>query len=564
VVKSTAENLSPTRVKLDVEVPFEDLKPRLDQAYKTVANQIQVPGFRKGKVPARIIDQRVGRGYVVETAVNEGLNDYYQQALAQTETTPMARPEVEVTSMPGVDGEAEGPLKFTVEVDIRPEIELPDYKGLKVTVEPAAASEEDEQKALDDLRSRFGTLKAVERPAAKDDFVTITLTATVGDEQVDHAEDLSYQVGAGTMLDGMDEALEGLSAGEDAVFETTLAGGEHSGEKATVKVVLGAVKDRELPEADDDFAQLASEFDTIEELKADLKTKAAEGAVTGQGIEARDKVLEELVKLVEVPVPDSVVNDQLEQHFSQQGHSAGDDHDTPEHRAEVEKNAREAFRNEIVLDKVADAEEVGVDQGELIEYIISTSQQYGMDPNQFAQMLDQAGQVPMIMGEVRRRKALAKVLEYAVVTDTDGNAVDLTAFVTPGGAESADSADSADSAESAATPAEAEEAPAKKAPAKKAPAKKAPAKTAAAKKAEAAETEGDAAAEKAPAKKAPAKKAPAKKAPAKTAAAKKAETEGDAEAEKAPAKKAPAKRTTAAAKKAAAEKAESTEADAAE
>jgi trigger factor len=569
VVKSTAENLSPTRVKLDVEVPFEDLKPRLDQAYKTVANQIQVPGFRKGKVPARIIDQRVGRGYVVETAVNEGLNDYYQQALAQTETTPMARPEVEVTSMPGVDGEAEGPLKFTVEVDIRPEIELPDYKGLKVTVEPAAASEEDEQKALDDLRSRFGTLKAVERPAAKDDFVTITLTATVGDEQVDHAEDLSYQVGAGTMLDGMDEALEGLSAGEDAVFETTLAGGEHSGEKATVKVVLGAVKDRELPEADDDFAQLASEFDTIEELKADLKTKAAEGAVTGQGIEARDKVLEELVKLVEVPVPDSVVNDQLEQHFSQQGHSAGDDHDTPEHRAEVEKNAREAFRNEIVLDKVADAEEVGVDQGELIEYIISTSQQYGMDPNQFAQMLDQAGQVPMIMGEVRRRKALAKVLEYAVVTDTDGNAVDLTAFVTPGGAEaaeSADSADSADSAESAATPAEAEEAPAKKAPAKKAPAKKAPAKTAAAKKAEA-ETEGDAA-EEAPAKKAPAKKAPAKKAPAKKAPAKKAEaeTEGDA-AEEAPAKKAPAKNAPAKkapAKTAAAKKAEAAEADDAE
>ncbi|HEY4615230.1 MAG TPA: trigger factor, partial [Citricoccus sp.] len=375
MVKSTAENLSPTRVKLDVEVPFEDLKPRLDEAYKAVANQIQVPGFRKGKVPARIIDQRIGRGYVVETAVNEGLNDFYQEALRETEVTPMARPEVEVTSMPGVDGDDEAPLKFTVEVDVRPEVELPEYKGLKVSVEPAAASEEDEQKALDELRSRFGTLKAVDRPAAQDDFVTITLTATVGDEQVDHAEDLSYQVGAGTMLEGLDEALEGLSAGEDAVFETTLAGGEHSGEKATVKVVLGAVKERELPEADDEFAQLASEFDTMAELKEDLKKQAAESAVVEQGIEARDKVLDKLVELIEVPVPEKVIEDQISQHFdSEQAQaSAEPGHDTEEHRAEVRKNAETAFRNEIILDAVAEAEEVGVEQSELIDYIVSMS-----------------------------------------------------------------------------------------------------------------------------------------------------------------------------------------------
>ncbi|MGO1183857.1 MAG: trigger factor [Micrococcaceae bacterium] len=532
VVKSTAETLNPTRVKLDVEVPFDELKPSIDEAYKTIANQVQIPGFRKGKVPNRLIDQRIGRGYVIETAINEGLNGFYQEALREAEITPLNRPEVDITSAPGAEGDAEAPLKFTAEVDVRPTIELPDYKGIKVTVEPAAASAEDEEKALNDLRSRFGTLKETDRPAAKDDFVTISLTATIDDETVDQADDLSYQVGAGTMLEGLDEALEGLSADEDAIFETTLSGGDRSGEKATVKVVVSAVKDRELPEADDEFAQLASEFDTIAELKEDLKKQASEQAVTEQGVEARDKVLEELVKLIEVPVPDSVVEEQVEQHFSQGGHSEGDDHDTADHREEVSENFREAFRNEVILDAVADTEEVGVEQSELIEYIISSASQYGMDPNQFAQMLDQAGQVPLIMGEVRRRKALAKVLEFAEVTDTDGNAVDLSSFVKPAGEQDEDAAEATESAD-AEEPKEEKKAPAKKAAAKKPAAKKAAPKKAA-EKAEGAEESDEAeekpAAKKAPAKKAPAKKPAAKKAPAKKPAAKKAAEDEGADA----------------------------------
>ena len=475
MVKSTAENLSPTRVKLTVEVPFEEVKPALDKAFKDIANQVQIPGFRKGKIPARLIEQRFGREIVVDQAVNEGLNTWFSAAIAEAEVTPISRPEVDVTATPDAEN-AEGPVAFTAEFDVRPTIELPDYKGLKVTVEPAQATEEDEQKALDALRSRFGSLKDVDRPAAQDDFVTMNLTATVDGEQVDQAEGLSYQVGAGTMLEDIDEALDGLSAGEDATFETTLNGGEHDGETAVVKLELTAVKERELPEADDEFAQLASEFDTIAELKEDLKKQAAEEAVNRQGVEARDKVLEELAKLVEVPVPDGVIAEQVEQHFSAGGHTAGDDHDTAEHRAELEQNTREAFANEVILDEVAEAEEVTVDQGELIEYIIATSSEYGMDPNQFAMMLDQGGQIPMIMGEVRRRKALAKVLEYAEVTDTDGKAVDLTAFVTPGGQEALDAEAEGAEAEGAD---EAEEKPAEKAPAKKkSTAKKAPAEQA--------------------------------------------------------------------------------------
>ncbi|MBP3043499.1 trigger factor [Arthrobacter jiangjiafuii] len=434
-MKSAVENLTPTRVKLVVEVPFEELKPSIEEAYKTIATQVQVPGFRKGKVPNRLIDQRVGRGYVLETAINDGLNGFYQDAVSETGIRPMSRPEVEISEVPDPATD-EGQLVFNVELDVRPEIELPDYSGLEVTVEPAEASDDDVTKALDELRGRFGTLKTVDRPAADGDFLTMDLVAKVGDEEIDSAADLSYQVGAGTMLEGMDEAVTGLSVDESATFETKLAGGEHAGEDAVVTVTVKAVKERELPEADDDFAQLASEFDTIEELREDLTKRAAESKLMEQGVEARDKVLEKLLEMIEVPVPESVIEEQLEQHFnSESAHAQGEDHDTEEHRAEVRENTAAAFKNEIILDAVADKEEVGVSQNELIDYIVSAAGQYGMDPNQFAQLIDQSGQVPMMVGEVRRRKALAKVLEQAKVTDTTGAEIDLTEFVRPAGEE---------------------------------------------------------------------------------------------------------------------------------
>ncbi len=435
-MKSAVENLTPTRVKLNVEVPFEELKPSIDEAYKTVASQIQVPGFRKGKVPSKLIDQRVGRGYVLETAINEGLNGWYQAAVQESGIRPLSRPEVEITEVPDPTS-TDGELKFHAEVDVRPEIELPDYAGIKVEVAAAESSDEDVDKALDELRGRFGTLKSVDRPAADGDFLTIDITATIDGADVDSAAGLSYQVGAGTMLEGLDEAVTGLSVDEDAIFDTTLVGGDHAGESAQVKVVLKAVKERELPEADDDFAQLASEFDTLAELREDLAKQAADSKVVEQGVEARDKVLDKLVELVEVPVPDSVVEEQLEAHFKEgNGHGEGE-HDTEEHREEVKANTARAFQNEIILDAIAEKEEVNVSQNELIDYIVSTASQYGMDPNQFAQIIDQSGQVPMMVSEVRRRKALAVVLGQATVTDTDGKAVDLSDFVRPGGEEEA-------------------------------------------------------------------------------------------------------------------------------
>ena len=428
-MKTAVEKLNPTLAKIEVEVPFAEFKPYLDRTYKNLAGQISVPGFRKGKLPKQLIEQRAGFDYIVEASLNDALNDYYAQALGENELSPLAQPELDVQSQPSTENR-EADVKLTITVTVRPEIELPNYEGIEVEVDEVEVTAEDEVQALDALRERFGTLKTVERPAADKDFVTIDIAAEIDGEQVDAANDLSYQIGSGTMLDGIDEALTGLSAGEDATFETKLSGGEHAGEQAVIKVKLSAVKERELPAADDEFAQLASEFDTIEELKEDIKKQVAEAKVAEQGTQARDKVLAKLVELVEIPVPEKVIEDQLEQHFNNPNAEAG--HDTEEHRAEVRENTETAFKNEMVLDAVADKEEVTVDQAEMINYIITMSSQYGMDPNQFAQMLDGSGQAGALVGEVRRSKALAAVLKTAVVKDTKGNVVDLSKYLGEG------------------------------------------------------------------------------------------------------------------------------------
>ena len=428
-MKTAVEKLNPTLAKIEVEVPFAEFKPYLDRTYKNLSGQISVPGFRKGKLPKQLIEQRAGFDYIVEASLNDALNDYYAQALGENELSPLAQPELDVQSQPSTENR-EADVKLTITVTVRPEIELPNYEGLEVEVDEVEVTAEDEVQALDALRERFGTLKTVERPAADKDFVTIDIAAEIDGEQVDAANDLSYQIGSGTMLDGIDEALTGLSAGEDATFETKLSGGEHAGEQAVIKVKLSAVKERELPAADDEFAQLASEFDTIDELKEDIKKQVAEAKVAEQGTQARDKVLAKLVELVEIPVPEKVIEDQLEQHFNNPNAEAG--HDTEEHRAEVRENTETAFKNEMVLDAVADKEEVTVDQAEMINYIITMSSQYGMDPNQFAQMLDGSGQAGALVGEVRRSKALATVLKTAVVKDTKGNVVDLSKYLGEG------------------------------------------------------------------------------------------------------------------------------------
>lgn len=417
-MKSAVETLNPTRVKLTVEVGFEELEPSMKTAYKTIGEQVNVPGFRKGKVPPRIIDQRLGRGAVLQEAVNDALPKFYAEAAEANDLRPLGQPQVEVTDVPDpADG---GDLKFTVEVDVRPTIELPDYASLEVTVDDVEVTDADVDERLEQLRERFGTLSGVDRAAAEGDFVSIDIYGEVGGEEVDTAKGLSYQVGAGTMLDGLDDALVGLSAGDSKTFTAPLAGGDREGEPADITVTLQSVKERHLPEADDDFAQLASEFDSLDELKADLREQAVKAKGFDQGIQARDKILEALLDAVDVPVPASLVEDEVHRHLEAEDRLADDDH-----RAEVTEEAGKALRTQLLLDAVVEKEEVQVNQNELIEYLVATAPRYGMDPNAFAQAVDQAGQVPAMVAEVARRKGLAAVLDGATIKDSSGNVVDL-------------------------------------------------------------------------------------------------------------------------------------------
>jgi len=425
-VKSAVETLSPTRVKLTIEVSAEEFQPSLDEAYKTIGTQIQVPGFRRGKVPARIIDQRLGKGAVLQEAVNDAMPKFYGQALEEHSVRPLGQPEVDVTEVPVEDGQS---LVFTAEVDKRPEIDLPDFATLAVEVDAVTVEDADIDERLTTLRQRFGTLKGVERAAATGDFVSIDLSAQIGGEEIDTVTGVSYEVGAGNMLDGMDEALVGMSAGETKTFSAPLAGGEHAGEAAECTITVQSVKERELPELDDEFAQLASEFDTLQELKADLVKDAERGKRFGQGLQARDKVMQALLDAVEIPIPEGIVEAEVNHHLEGEGRL-----EDAEHRAEVDAETRKGLATQFLLDAIVEKHEIRVEQPELIEYLIMSAQQYGMDPNQFAQAIDAQGQIPAMVGEVARRKALAKVLEQATVTDTRGEKVDLESVMAPSAA----------------------------------------------------------------------------------------------------------------------------------
>ena len=441
-MKSAVETLSPTRAKLTVEVPFEELKPSLDKAYKQIAQQINVPGFRRGKVPPQVIDRQVGRGVVLDQALNEVLPQKYSEALQENDLTPLAQPEIEVTKF-----DDNGPLEFTAEVDVKPEIALPDYTGIEAEVEDVEVTDEDVEEQVQALRERFGTLKDVERPAADGDFVVIDLKATQDGKDVEGAEvsGMSYQVGKGGMLDGLDEAIVGLSAGDSKEFTSQLVGGDLIGQDVDVVVTVTQVQEQELPEVDDEFAQLASEFDTVEELKADVKERLGRGKRLEQAAAARDAVLEALLEKVEVPLPEGIVTDELNnrrEQFEQQLAFAGltlekyleDEGQTQdEFEADLERRVRDSVAAQLILDEIATKNEYGVDQNELTQHILRRAQQQGQDPQEaFSHIQEHPHHIQEYAAEIVRGKALAEIVESAKVTDASGNAVQLKGLLPDG------------------------------------------------------------------------------------------------------------------------------------
>ncbi|OBI36293.1 trigger factor [Mycobacterium colombiense] len=436
-MKSTVEQLSPTRVRINVEVPFSELEPDFQRAYKELARQVRLPGFRPGKAPAKLLEARFGREAMLDQVVNEALPARYGQAVAESEVHPLGQPEIEVTKK-----EYGEELAFTAEVDVRPKLTLPDPGALKVSVDPIEVSDEDVDAELQSLRARFGTLTGVDRPVADGDFVSIDLSATIDGEEIPGAaaQGLSHEVGSGRLIAGLDEALVGLSVDEPKEFTAQLATGEHAGKDAQVTVTVKSIKERELPEPDDEFAQLASEFDTIEELKSNLREQVGRTKRAQQAENIREAALDTLLEQVEVPLPEAIVKAQVDSALHNALHSLDHDESKLEEVLAQQGKSREEFETEtrtaaetdvkrqLLLDALADDLEVQVGQDDLTERLVATSRQYGIEPQQLLAYLQENNQLPAMFADVRRALAIAEVIRAATVTDTAGNAIDTSEF----------------------------------------------------------------------------------------------------------------------------------------
>ena len=432
-MKSSVDQLNDTRVKVTVEVPFGELGPELDKAYQALAQQINIPGFRRGKAPRQLIDARVGRGPVLEQVVNDMLPTRYGQAIEELDIKALGQPNIDITKLE--DGDV---IEFVAEVDVRPEFDLPDFSEISVEVPALGSTEERIDHELEHLRERFGSLKTVDREAGDEDFITLNLSATVDGEEIEDAkvEDMSYRVGSGDLIEGLDDAVKGLKADESATFTSKLVFGEYADKDAEVTVTVTAVKERELPELDDDFAQMASEFDTVEELRADLASGAEESAKAEQAASIREEVLKVALEKTQFPLPASVVDEQVNAQVQQlMGQLGGDEAlfeklleaqgtSREEFNEQTRTSAEEAVRTQLFLDVLAEKEEPEVTQDELNDHIVFTARRYGVEPQQFLMQLQQSGQLLNLVSDVRRGKALANAICSVTVKDSDGNDVD--------------------------------------------------------------------------------------------------------------------------------------------
>ncbi len=437
-MKSTIEELGPTRVRMAIEVAWGDLDHAFGEVYKELGKQVRIPGFRPGKVPNRVLDQRIGRPVVLEQVVQHAIPEVYSEVVREKQVRVLGQPEIEVTKLE--DNET---LEFTAEVDVAPQLVLPALDELSVTVDDVEVADDEIDQQVDVMRERFGMLQAVERPAQDGDFVSIDLEAKLGDEVLEDGSTtgMSYEVGSGNLMEGLDDAVRGLSAEESKTFQTALLSGPNSGETADVTVTVRSVKEKELPELDDDFASTASEFDTLAELREDVRTRLARTKVLQQGAQARDKLVEHLLEAVDVPMPENLVEREIEwrnRAFEGELQQAGMDWDSflkmsgvesrEAYDADQRKNVEEAVRTQFILDAIADAREVTVDNDDLSAQIMAQAQRNRMSPEQYAQQLQQGNNIAEFVADVRRTKTLAQLLEQTTITDASGNVVDLEAL----------------------------------------------------------------------------------------------------------------------------------------
>jgi trigger factor len=415
-MKTDIERLSPTAVKLSVHLDYSDFEPAIKQAYRAVAEKINIKGFRKGKVPEQVIDNQVGRGYVVQEALNEAVSGAYEKVMREHEFKPVGQPEIEVTEL-----EDRSHMAFTAEVEVRPDFDLPEFGNVRVEVDAVVADDDAVTEQLEALQKRFSNYQVVERAAADGDVLLVDIAGTHDGEPVEDltANALSYELGTDGILPGFDETVRGAKTDDVRTFDFVPEAGEYEGKSVSVAVTVKNVRERALPNLDDDFAQLASEFDTLADLKLDLADKVLRIKRIEQGYQARDRVQDVLLSMIDVPLPEKFLNRDIEEHFK-------DNHGDEAHRQEYIDGQRRSLKAQFILDKIAEQEKLSVSEAELSAWLMQQAPRYGMTPQEFADALVQSGGVQMALADVRRVKALEVVLQSANVVDSNGDAVDLS------------------------------------------------------------------------------------------------------------------------------------------
>lgn len=443
-MQTTVEETDKHTVRLTVEVDPERFGKDLDRAYRKVAQEVRIPGFRKGKVPRRIIDAQIGKEAVLGEFLEDSVPAYYREALRENELAPIAEPDIDLQQV-----EEGKPFVFSVVVEVRPRLQLEDddYKGLEVERPSVEVTDAEVDDLLGSLRERFAELETVQRPAARGDYVVIDLRATVHDQEVPEATrpDFLYEVGAGEFTGALDEQLEGKRAGEILKFNAELDQrfGERAGQEVSFQVLLKEVKGKNLPAADDAFAKTASEFDTLEELRQALREQIGKNKERSADAEVRDRVLKTLVDATQVDLPETLVDEETEhrvQHARERAEQLGisleqllglQGTDELRFRADAREHAIRAIVADLVLEGVARKEDLQVTAEELGQEIGQLAQALGREPKEVAKSLDRSGQVVALAGDIIRSKALDVLVEHANVTPEGGATPEITAPEAP-------------------------------------------------------------------------------------------------------------------------------------
>lgn len=434
-MKSSVEKLNDIRVKLTVEVPFEELKPQIDAAFKTLATQVNIPGFRRGKAPRQVLEARIGRGPVLEQVANDAINEYYGRALDEHEINPLGAPAIDVTKL-----EDNVVIEFTAEVDVRPEFEVPNFEEISVEVPAVEATDADVDAEIESLRQRFATTEPVERAVAEGDEPLVNITFTADGEPVEGGvEGFSLRVGS-NILPGLDEAIVGLSAGESKTFDANEGPFAEEGVDVQAIVEVLSNNERVLPEIDDEFAQEATGADTVDEMRDELREQIKERRGDTQAMEIRDAVLAAALDKVNFPLPEGLVQENIEAQVDQLIAQFGGQPEMldvlieargqtrEEFDAKQREDAEKAVRTQLLLDAVADVEKPEVSQEELTQQLMFLAQNFGMEPQQLVQVLQSNGQLGNVFADVRRGKALALVILKTTVKDSNGETVDTEKY----------------------------------------------------------------------------------------------------------------------------------------